>query len=128
MRAPRDLRVVALCLTLAGLLGTPGAGAGEPFALPSEEPLAPPVHSAAAIPLPDLETLFLLEPSGAGSEVLLPLDEVRPDPDADPWAEAFADSRPGETTQLNLRPYPVEVNGAVERFLERFRTSPRREV
>jgi len=127
MRAPRDLRVVALCITLVGLLGTPGAGVGDPFALPSEEPLGPPVESAAAIPLPDIETLPL-EPSGAGSEALLTLDEVRPEPDRDPWAEAFADSQPGETSQLDLRPYPVEVNGAVERFLERFQTSPRREV
>ncbi|OGL05142.1 MAG: hypothetical protein A3I03_00570 [Candidatus Rokubacteria bacterium RIFCSPLOWO2_02_FULL_68_19] len=128
MRAPLDLRVVALCITLAGLLGTPGAGAGEPFLIPSEELLGPPVQSAVPIPVPDLETLPLLEPSGAGSEVLLPLDEVRPDQDADPWAEAFADSRPGEAVPVDLSPYPVEVNGAVERFLERFQTSPRREV
>ena len=128
MRAPLDLRAVALCITLAGLLGTPGAGVGEPFLIPSEEPLGPPVQSAVPIPGPDLETLPLLEPSGAGSEVLLPLDEVRPDPDRDPWAEAFADSRPGEAVPVDLSPYPVEVNGAVERFLERFQTSPRREV
>src|SRR3990172_4249496 len=118
MRAPLDLRVVALWITLAGLLGTPGAGVGEPFLIPSEEPLGPPVQSAAAIPVPDLETPPLLEPSGAGSEALLPLDEVRPDPDADAWAEeAFADSRPGETSQLDLPTYPVEGDGAVERFL-----------
>ena len=126
MRAPLDLRVVALWITLVGLLGTPGAGVGEPFALPSEEPLGPPVQSA--IPLPDLEALPPLDPLGAGSEALLPLDEVRPDPDVDPWAEAFADSRPGQTSQVDLPPYPVEVNGAVEHFLQRYQASPRREV
>src|SRR3989304_3256764 len=52
MRAPLDLRVVALCITLAGLLGTPGAGVGEPFLIPSEELLGPSVQSAAAIPVP----------------------------------------------------------------------------
>ncbi len=128
MQAPLDLRVVALCITLVGLLGTPGAGVGEPYALPSDEPLGPPVQSAAAIPVPDLETLPLLEPSGAGSEAPLPPDEVGPDLGGDPWVEAFADSRPGEAVQLDLSPYPVEVNGVVERFLERFQTSPRREV
>src|SRR3990172_13318046 len=129
MRAPLDLRVVALCITLAGLLGTPGAGVGDLFLIPSEELLGPSVQSAAAIPVPDLEPLPLLEPSGAGSEVLLPLDEVRPDLDADAWAEeAFDNSRPGEAVQVDLSPYPVEVNGAVERFLECFQTSPRREV
>lgn len=126
MRAPLDPRVVALCITLIGLLGIPGAGAGEPFLIPSEEPLGPPVQSAAAVP--DLEPLSSLEPLGAGFEALLPLDEVRPDMDGDPWAEAFADSRPGEASPLDLPLYPVEVNGAVERFIDRFQTSPRREV
>jgi len=128
MRAPLDLRVVALWITLVGLLGTPGVGAAEPFALPSEEPLGPPVQSAVAIPLPDLEALSPLEPSASGSEALLPPDKAWPDPDADPWGESLTDPRPGATSQVDLPPYPVEVNGAVEHFLQRYQASPRREV
>lgn len=126
MRAPLDLRVVALGITLVGLLGTPGAGVGEPFVLPSEEPLGPPVQSAVAIPLPDIEAFPSLDPPGAGPEAFLSTDEARPAPD--PWAEGFADSRPGGTSRVDLPPYPVEVNGAVEHFLQRYQASPRREV
>lgn len=124
MRAPLDLRVVALCITIIGLLGTPGAGVGESFLLPSEESLGPPVESAAVIPPLDVETLRPLEATGAGT--LLPQEEGRADLTPDPWAEAFALSRSEEA--LAPPPYPVEVNGVVERFLERFQTSPRREV
>jgi len=120
MPARRDIRLVALSITLIGFLGTPGAGLGEAFLFPSEGPLWPPVLSATAIPLPDVEILHPLEgPS-------LPLDEDQVvDLTRDPWAEAFALS-PGEAVALPQ--YPVEVNGSVERFLERFQTSPRREV
>jgi len=99
----------------------------EPFAHPSEEPLGPSVQSAAAIPLPDLETLFSLEPPGSGSEAIPSPDEARPAPDRDPSAEAFPDSRL-ETSRVDLPPYPVEVNGTVEHFLQRYQASPRREV
>ncbi|MBI2554962.1 MAG: transglycosylase SLT domain-containing protein [Candidatus Rokubacteria bacterium] len=126
MLARRGIRSVALWITLISLLGIPEAGVGEPFFLPSDEPLGPSVQAAAALPVPDAEILRPLEPSGAGSGSLLPLDEEQTDLSRDPWAEAFAVSRPGEA--LAPPPYPVEVNSAVERFLERFQTSPRREV
>jgi membrane-bound lytic murein transglycosylase D len=56
------------------------------------------------------------------------MDEARPAPDADPWAEGSAEPRPGQTSRVDLPPYPVEVNGAVEHFLRRYQASPRREV
>ena len=126
MPVQRELRLVALSVTLIGLLGLPGVGAGEPFLLASDEPLGSPVQSVAALPVPDLEIVSPLEPPGAGSESLLaPPAAEQDDLSPDPWAEASAESRPGEAATPT---YPVEVNSAVERYLERFQSSPRREV
>ncbi|MBI4587255.1 MAG: transglycosylase SLT domain-containing protein [Candidatus Rokubacteria bacterium] len=57
-----------------------------------------------------------------------PLEEVRAELSQDPWAKAFADSPPGPAPRLNFPPFPVERNGAVEHFVERFQTGARREV
>ncbi len=120
-----DLRLVALGITLIGLLGIPEAGVGEPFLFSPDEPLGPPVQSAAAIVASDLEALRPVEPSDTGSEALL--DGVQSDLSRDPWAEAFADAWLEEAgLTAPPPPYPLEVNGAVERFVERFQT--KREV
>ncbi len=103
MPVRRDLLLVALCIVLLGLLGSPGAGGAEP--LPDE--------ASAAIALPE-------------PEAFRP-EEVDTDLTRDPWAEALADSLRVEAGQP-APPYPVEVNGPVQQFLERFQVSPRREL
>lgn len=128
MLVARRVWLSALFFLLVGLPGLPGAGEAGPFFHLGDDPLDGPVWFEAAIPPPEAEPLGPPEPSGGGSE-FPPLlsDEVPTDLTWDPWAEAFAGSPLAAITVPGLPAFPVETNGAVERFIERF-TGARREV
>lgn len=105
------LWLIALSFLLIGLLGVAGAGEVDPgFSPPSETPgSGDPVVAVA--PVPEKETHGQPEPVGPDREALLPSDDGG-----------------GDLPDPSLSPFPVETNGAVQHFVERFQTGSRREV
>jgi membrane-bound lytic murein transglycosylase D len=125
MHVRRLFRLRVVWIGLIGLVAFPGAGLAEPVLPHLDDFPNLPLYHAVAIPSPDLEVLP--RPVG-GLEPEEPLGDFPEELAEDPWAEAFAEAFQPEPAAPDLPPYPVEINQAVERHLERYQSDGLRPI
>ncbi len=114
---------------LISLLGSAGAAAAESELSSLHQPVDGLIRLAAAIPPPEPEMLGSPAPSLLEDQTVPEAtDTDRADVAWEPSPQTVAGSSPWAVTSPNFLPFPVEANGAVERFVELFQTGWRRDM